>query len=86
LHHLLLLIVVLGAHGRQTQSRDAIGLSATAFDEAAPLQLSEKAHRAVREAITVAVPAIDFDNAAVISGVLDASALRKTVQHALFEF
>ena len=57
-----------------------------AFDEAAPLQLFEEAHRAVRQAITVAVPAIDFDDTAVTSGVLNASALRKTVQHALFEF
>jgi hypothetical protein len=81
-----LLIVVLCAHGSQSQSRDAIGASAAAFDQAAPLQFPEEVHRAIGEAIAIAIPAIDFDDPAVISDVLDASALCKTVQHALFEF
>src|SRR5262249_34390975 len=79
-------VVALGAHRGEAQPRDAIGLAAAALDQAAAFELAEESEGAVGEAVTIAIPAIDFDNAAVRPEVLNASALRQAVQDALFQF
>ena len=56
------------------------------FDQAAPLQLAEKVERAIREAMTVAILAVGFDDAPLAPAVLNAAALREAVQHALLQF
>ena len=55
-------------------------------DQAAALELLEKIERAIRQPMAVAIVAIDLGNAVVTPDMLNASALREAVQHALLQF
>src|ERR1700742_557656 len=81
-----LAIVQLRAHRVEAQSRDAIGLAAMRLDQTAPLELLEQVERAIRQSMAVAVVAIDLGDTIVAPDMLNASALREAVQHALLQF
>jgi hypothetical protein len=77
-------IVGLRSNGASAERRDLVGRAAARRDQAAPAQSCEGGEIAVDEAMSIAVEAVDGDDAAAVTVVMDTAALGQHVQDALF--
>jgi hypothetical protein len=79
-------VIQLRSHRGEAEAGDVIGHPASRLDQAATFEFPEKIECAVRETVAIAIVAIDLDDAVVAPDMLNASALREAVQHALLQF